>query len=125
MQYSLLVISREATEAEIGEEAMAWGRAAFDAYGKELDVAGVLVSAHILQPVVASTSVSVRDGALTVQPGPHERASEYLNAIFVIDVPSKDDAVGWAEKCPGAQYGTVEIRPTAVTFSDGAWHAAG
>jgi hypothetical protein len=29
MRHSLLVMSREATEAEIGEEAMAWGRAAF------------------------------------------------------------------------------------------------
>ena len=40
MQYSLLVISREATEAEIGKEAMDWGRAAFDAYAKSLDAAG-------------------------------------------------------------------------------------
>jgi hypothetical protein len=124
MQYSLLVMSREATEAEIGEEAMAWGRAAFDAYGKDLDAAGVLVSADILQPVAASTTISVRDGSLTVQDGPFADTKERLNGTFVIRVPDLDAAIAWAEKCPGAQYGAVEIRPSAVIFHDGAWHAA-
>lgn len=124
MQYSLLVMSQEATEAEIGEEAMAWGRAAFDAYGKSLDAAGVLVSADILQPVAAATTISVRDGALTVQDGPFADTKERLNGTFVIRVPDLDAAIAWAEKCPGAQYGAVEIRPSAIIFANGSWHAA-
>ncbi|HEY1531241.1 MAG TPA: YciI family protein [Galbitalea sp.] len=124
MRYSLLVLSPEATEAEIGEEAMAWGRAAFDAYAKELDSAGVLVSADILQPVAASTTVSVRDGATTVQDGPFADTKEKLNGTFVLEVADLDAAIAWAEKCPGAQYGAVEIRPSAVVFADGSWHAA-
>ena len=123
MRYSLLVISQEATEAEIGEEAMAWGRAAFDAYGKSLDAAGVLISADILQPVAASTTVSVRDGATRIQDGPFADTKERLNGTFVIEVPDLDAAIGWAEKCPGAQYGAVEIRPSSVVFHDGAWHS--
>jgi hypothetical protein len=121
MQYSLLVLSQEATEAEIGEEAMAWGRAAFDAYAKSLDAAGVLVSADILQPVAAATTISVRDGALTVQDGPFADTKEKLNGTFVIRVDDLDAAIAWAEKCPGAQYGAVEIRPSAIIFVDGAW----
>jgi hypothetical protein len=124
MQYSLLVISREATEAEIGKEAMDWGRAAFDAYAKSLDAAGVLVSADILQPVAAATTVSVRDGALKVQDGPFADTKERLNGAFVIRVPDLDAAIAWAEKCPGAQYGAVEIRPSAIIFHDGSWHPA-
>jgi hypothetical protein len=124
MRYSLLVLSEEATEATIGEEAMAWGRAAFDAYAKSLDAAGVLISADILQPVAASTTVSVRDGALTVQDGPFADTKEKLNGTFVIQVPDLDAAIAWAEKCPGAQYGAVEIRPSAVVFDDGSWHPA-
>jgi hypothetical protein len=124
MRYSLLVLSEEATEATIGEEAMAWGRAAFDAYAKSLDTAGVLISADILQPVSASTTVSVRDGALKVQDGPFADTKEKLNGTFVIQVPDLDAAIAWAEKCPGAQYGAVEIRPSAVVFNDGSWHPA-
>jgi hypothetical protein len=124
MRYSLIVLSQEATEASIGKEAMDWGRAAFDAYAKSLDAAGVLISADILQPVAASTSVTVRDGVLRVQDGPFADTKEKLNGTFVIDVPDVDAAIAWAEKCPGAQYGAVEIRPSAVVFSGGAWHPA-
>jgi hypothetical protein len=123
MQYSLLVISREPQDAQIDEKTLEWGRAAFDAYAKSLDAAGVLVSADILQPVAVSTTVSVRDGATAVQDGPFADTKERLNGTFVIEVPDLDAAIGWAEKCPAAQYGAVEIRPSAVVFTDGAWHS--
>jgi len=34
-------------------------------------------------------------------------------------------ALAWAEKCPAAHWGAVEIRPTAVHFVDRTWVAAG
>ena len=121
MQYSLLVISQEAGDAQVSAEDMERGRAAFDAYGKSLDAAGVLVSADILQPVSASTTVSVRDGALQIQDGPFADTKERLNGTFVIEVPNLDVALEWAARCPAAQYGAVEVRPSAIVFSDGAW----
>jgi len=121
MQYSLLVISQESGDAGITEEDMEWGRKAFDAYGKALDAAGVLVSADILQPVSASTTVSMRDGALQIQDGPFADTKERLNGTFVIEVPDLDAALDWAGKCPAAQYGAIEVRPSAIVFSDGAW----
>ena len=121
MQYSLLVISQESGDAGITEEDMEWGRKAFDAYGKALDAAGVLVSADILQPVAASTTVSMRDGALQIQDGPFADTKERLNGTFVINVPDLDAALDWAGKCPAAQYGAIEVRPSAIVFSDGAW----
>lgn len=123
MRYSLLVISQEPGDAEVSEEAMSWGRAAFDAYAKSLDAAGVLVSADILQPVAASTTISVRDGALRVQDGPFADTRERLNGTFVIEVPDLDAAIDWARQCPGALYGAVEIRPSAIIFRDGEWHS--
>lgn len=123
MRYSLLVISQEPGDAEVSEEAMSWGRAAFDAYAKSLDAAGVLVSADILQPVAASTTISVRDGALRVQDGPFADTRERLNGTFGIEVPDLDAAIDWARQCPGALYGAVEIRPSAIIFRDGEWHS--
>ncbi|MEC5182949.1 hypothetical protein RCH12_000392 [Cryobacterium sp. MP_3.1] len=122
MQYSLLVISQESGDAGITEVDMEWGRAAFDAYGKALDAAGVLVSADILQPVSASTTVSLRDGALQIQDGPFADTKERLNGTFVIEVPDLDAALDWAGKCPAAQYGAIEVRPSAIVFTDGEWH---
>ena len=39
----------------------------------------------------------------------------------MIDVADLDAAIAWAEKCPAAQWGTVEIRPSAVRVVDGEW----
>jgi hypothetical protein len=121
MQYSLLLISAEAADAGITEEEMEPFRAAFDAYGKSLDAAGVLVSADILQPVASSTTLTLREGSLKIQDGPYADTKEKLAGTFVIEVADLDAALAWAEKCPGAQYGVIEIRPSAIVFRNGQW----
>jgi len=121
MRYSLLLHNQEAEEAGVTEEQMAPFRAAFDAYARSLDEAGVLVSADILQPSAASTTVTLRGGTLRVQDGPFADTKEKLAGAFVIEVPDLDAAIVWAEKCPGAQYGVIEIRPSEIVFRDGQW----
>ena len=121
MRYSLLMIQPEAGEADVSPEAMADAMKAFDVYAKALNKAGVLVSAEVPQPTAASTTVSLRNGALQVQDGPFADTKEQLGGVFVIDVPDLDAALAWAEKNPAAQWGTIEIRPTAVYFADGGW----
>lgn len=122
MRYSLLLNNPEAADAGVTEEDMAPFRAAFDRYAKSLDEAGVLVSADILQPVAASTTVTLRNGSLQIQDGPFADTKEKLGGTFVIDVPDLDAALAWAEKCPAAQYGVIEIRPSAIFFQDGQWN---
>jgi hypothetical protein len=122
MRYALLLNNQEADEAGVTEEAMAPFRIAFDEYAKDLDAAGVLASADILQPVAASTTVTLRGGRLEIQDGPFADTKEKLAGVFLIDVPDLDAALAWAEKCPGAQYGVIEIRPVAIVFADGQWH---
>lgn len=121
MRYTLLLHYREATPADIGQEAIDAGKAAFHAYAKALDDAGVLVSAEVLKPSPLTTTVSLRNGRLQVQDGPYADTKEQLGGTFVLDVPDLDAALAWAEKCPAAQWGTIEIRPSAVRFSGGSW----
>ena len=121
MRYSLLMHYPEMTEAALGEAALAEGKAAFDAYAKSLDAAGVLISAEVLQPVATATTLTVSEGTPKVQDGPFADTKEQLGGTFVIDVPDLDAALSWAQKCPAAQYGIVEIRPSAVYFRDGQW----
>lgn len=123
MHYSLLLINEEAGDVGITEEQMAPMRDAFDAYGKSLDAAGVLIAADILQPVAASTTVTLRNGSLQIQDGPFADTKEKLAGTFVIDVPDLDAALAWAEKCPAATYGVIEVRPSAIVFQNGQWQA--
>lgn len=121
MRYVLLMHYREPAEGEISAEAIAEAIEAFDAYGRALEQAGVLRSADVLKPSATTTTITRRTGELIVQDGPFAETKEALAGVFVVDVADLDAAIGWAEKCPGAQWGVVEVRPTATAFVDGAW----
>jgi hypothetical protein len=121
MRYSLLLNYSEAAGSQIPEEELAAAKTAFHEYAASLDEAGVLQSADVLQSVAASTTVSLRNGSLQVQDGPFADTKEQLGGVFIIDVPDLDAALAWAEKCPAVQWGTIEIRPTTVHFTDGGW----
>ncbi|GAB3167566.1 YciI family protein [Myceligenerans halotolerans] len=123
MRYTILLHYPEMTPEDIGSEGWSEGQDAFDAYAKALDGAGVLLSAEVLQPSSASTTVAVRDGELRVQDGPFADTKEQLGGTFVIDVPDLDAAIAWAAKAPSVQWGSVEVRPSATHFADGAWTA--
>jgi len=121
MRYALLMHYGEPAEGEISEEAIAAAMEAFGAYGRALEQAGVLLSADVLQPTMATTTVTRREGILRVQDGPFAETKEALAGVFVLDLPDLDAAISWAEKCPGAQWGVIEVRPTATAFVNGRW----
>lgn len=124
MRYTLFLHYAELTPDDLPEGAWKEGENAMHAYTKQLDDAGVLVSAEVLQPSTSSTTLTLRDGQMRVQDGPYADTKEQIGGTFVIDVPDLDAALAWAEKHPAAQWGTVEIRPSAVRFADGAWREA-
>ncbi|GAA0956790.1 YciI family protein [Actinocorallia libanotica] len=121
MRYCLLLHSPEPSEGEIPEEEITAFQHAYQAYARDLEAAGVLLSADVLHPSTATRTVTLRTGTLQVQDGPFADTKEALAGIFVIDVDGPDAALAWAERCPGAQYGTVEVRPTATAVLDGQW----
>jgi hypothetical protein len=124
MQYALFMHYPEPAEGEIDEAEMQAAMAAFDVYARSMADAGVLVSADVLQPSTASTTVSAMGGTLKIQDGPFADTKERIGGVFTINVPDLDAALAWAEKNPAAQWGTVEVRPSAIVFLDGAWQPA-
>ena len=94
---------------------------AYRAYSEALQKAGVMVGGAPLQPPQTATTIKLRNGKRQVQDGPFAATKEALAGIFLLEVPDLDAAIGWAEKCPGAQWGVLEVRPTATAFVNGAW----
>ena len=121
MRYTLLLHYPEMSADDMGADAWAEGMREFDEYAKAIDAGGVLRSAEVLQPSAVTTSVTAPDGTLRVQDGPFADTKEQLGGTFVIEVDDLDAAIGWAAKAPSIGWGTVEIRPTATRFVDGAW----
>ncbi|MCW2686260.1 MAG: hypothetical protein JWR37_1150 [Mycobacterium sp.] len=124
MQYCLLMHYQEGGDAGLTEEDMAPARAAFGKYADDLDAAGVLIGTQVLQSAAASTTYTARSGTAEIQDGPFADTKERLGGVFVIDVPDLDAALKWARKCPAADWGSIEIRPVAVTYASGqGWYA--
>lgn len=86
-----------------------WG--GYGAYAQAMQAAGVAAGGAGLKPSHAATTVRLRGGSRQVVDGPYSDIKEQLGGFFLIDVPTLDEALAWAEKCPSAKTGSVEVRP--------------
>ena len=78
---------------------------------QQLNSTGQYLATAPLHPVATATSVRVRDGKPLVTDGPFAETREQLGGFFLISAKDLDEAIAIAAKIPGAQVGTVEIRP--------------
>lgn len=115
MQYTFLLYSDPAKMAHMTEADWAREKEAYGIYIGALRQAGVFVATDWLQPAMMATTLTMQEGRRRVQDGPFAETQETLGGYFVINAPDLDAALGWAEKCPAAQYGKVEIRASAMT----------
>jgi hypothetical protein len=114
MKYTLFLYGDESGMASMPPEAMQQTLAAFQAYTKSLQDAGVFVATDWLQPSFAGTTITLREGGRRVQDGPYAATKEQLGGFYIIDVANLDAALAWAEKCPAARHGIIEVRPSAM-----------
>ncbi|MGW6918400.1 YciI family protein [Kitasatospora sp. NPDC054939] len=111
---------------------------AMNRYNDELIKAGVLLAADGLHPTSEGFRVTFGTGGDTsVADGPFTGTEELLAGYWLIDVPSKEDAVAWARKVPFEPGDTLEVRrvfeveefpedvlPAEVAAREQEWRAA-
>ncbi|MEQ4304165.1 YciI family protein [Plantactinospora sp. B6F1] len=109
MKYLLMVcvdesvqLSPEESEAEV-KAATAWAQ--------QMQARGVRVLGDRLRPTREATTVRMRDGELLISDGPFAETKEQLAGFDVIECANLDEAIEVASAHPGAQIGTVELRP--------------
>ena len=113
MQYLLLIYGDESGWAEATEEDRATTLAAYGDFSTWLRERGWMRAGDELHDTSQATSVRVRDGERLVTDGPFAETKEALGGYYLIDVENLDDAIEAASRCPGALYGTIELRPVA------------
>jgi hypothetical protein len=111
MQYLLLIYGNEAGMQAATKAQSEQMMAAYGAYTEAIKKAGILASSNRLKPTTAASSVRVADGKTKVLDGPYAETKEQLAGYYLIDVPDLDAALSWAARCPGANHGTIEVRP--------------
>ncbi len=116
MQFLILITGDEkaAANATVGQQ-----KEVMDAYLKytdELGKSGAMKAGEALHPSSKhSARISHKEGRRVVLDGPFAEAKEVVGGFYLIDVKTREEAVEWAAKCPGALYGSVELREV-VTF---------
>lgn len=111
MQYVLLVYENEEAFGDRSRERDDdfWG--AWRAYTQALLDSGAYLGGSPLQPPSTAATVRVKDGKRRVQDGPFAETKEHLGGFILMDLPSREEALEWAARCPAAAYGSMEVRP--------------
>src|SRR4026208_1345659 len=63
------------------------------------------------EPTATATTVRVRDGQTLTTDGPFAETKEQVGGYFLVECENLDGAIEAAAKLPGAQTGSIEVRP--------------
>jgi hypothetical protein len=110
MQYMALIYTDPNVTPPMGEKM----NHAYFALNGRMKEAGVMLAGNALHPSTTATSVRVRGGRTETMDGPFAETKEHLGGYYLLDCKDLDEALKWAAQIPGAEYGTVEVRPVVV-----------
>jgi hypothetical protein len=116
MQYLLLIYANESEDAErYANPAMAQQMVTeYQTFTEDVKKAGVIRGGDALKPTATATTVRVKDGKALHTDGPFAETKEQLGGYYLLECKDLDEALAWAEKCPGSKYGSVEVRPVMI-----------
>lgn len=110
MRFMMLMIPKGYEQATPGTLPDANAVETMMKYNEELQKAGVLLALEGLHPPSMGARISFAEGKSKVTDGPFAEATEVLGGYWMIQVKSKEEAIQWASRCPGAANETIEIR---------------
>ncbi len=110
MRYLVLIYSQEPTSpppvARLQEVGAAYGK-----YTAMLRERGAFVDGDELQDTPSATTIRVRGGQTLITDGPFAETKEALGGYYLLDAADLDEAIDLAKQCPGANWGSIEVRP--------------
>ena len=111
MRYLLMIYTPEQDPATVPADQRAAVSEAYNVFTRAARESGVMLGGEALQPTSAATTVKVREGRTIVTDGPYAETKEALGGYYLVDTKDIDEALELAGRIPGAQWGTIEVRP--------------
>src|SRR5439155_14127139 len=84
---------------------------AYGDYTEAVRSAGLFEAGEGLQPTSTATTVRAHNGELSTTDGPFAETKEQLGGFYILNCKDLDEAIEWAAKIPGANGGSIEVRP--------------
>jgi hypothetical protein len=109
VKYLCTIYGDESAMSSATPEQMKAVMDAYMAFGEE--AGDRVLGGEGLEPISAATTIRVRDGERSVTDGPFAETKEQLGGFYLLECKDLDEAIEWAAKIPGAQTGSVEVRP--------------
>jgi hypothetical protein len=116
MPYMLVILE---DPAQRGTRTRAEGEAVFQRmvdFAAELRQQDQLLAVESLSAQSKGARVQVRGGKAQVLDGPFAEAKEMIGGFFLLDVKTREEALAIAQRCPAAEWATVEVRETAPCY---------
>jgi len=116
MSYMLLIMEPHGQRAERTPEQGTQAYASMLEFAQELKSRGLLRATESLR--TSGVRVAVRDGKAVRLDGPFAETKELLGGFFLLDCDDAEQAIAIAERCPAAQWATVEVRQLGPCYTD-------
>jgi len=111
MRYLLMIYGEETPPEQVSPEQRQTVMDEYNAFGRTLRERGAMLAGEALQDSDTATTIRVRDGQTLTTDGPFIESKEQFGGYYLFEAKDLDEAIELAALCPGARYGTVEIRP--------------
>lgn len=114
MQYLVLIYDEEsANPSPTPPDPEVWAQIMgdYNAYTAMLRDRGAYVAGEALQPATTATTIRTRDGQTVMTDGPFAETKEALGGFYLINAKDLDEALELGAACPGARFGSIEVRP--------------
>jgi hypothetical protein len=79
-------------------------------FNEELGKAFKVEALNGLHPLAKGARVSFAKAGPSVTDGPFIEAKEVVGGYWLVEAPSKEEVVKWAQRCPAEVGDTIEIR---------------
>jgi hypothetical protein len=110
MRYLLLIYNEE-SDATVPDDIAAASHAAYGAFTADIKARGLFQAGEALTPTSTATTVRLVDGETVTTDGPFAETKEALGGFYLIEARDLDEAIATAAKIPGANNGSIEVRP--------------
>jgi hypothetical protein len=120
VKYAILIFDEETAHPSPNPPDPAeWGQVMeeYNAYTQMLRDNGLYLGGEALEPNPSATTVRIRDGKTLTTDGPFAETKEALGGFYLVEARDLDHALQLAAACPGAKWGSIEVRPV-VDFSN-------
>jgi hypothetical protein len=84
--------------------------ATMEKFNHEMEAAGILRGLDGLTPPSQAVRASFKGGKPVVTDGPFAETKEVVGGYWIIEVGSREEAIGWLKRVPASDGDVVELR---------------